>query len=107
MVIFISVMQRRSVSISVPKGMVNLQPSFDDTNPVRGCGYVDSIMEDIQWLGFQWKNVFYADYFQQLWDFAVRLIKEEAYVDEQSAEEIAGKGTPRTRNAQSLSRPSH
>ena len=59
--------------------------------------YVDSIMEDIQWLGFQWKNVYYAsDYFQQLWDFAVKLIKEgKAYVDEQSAEEIAKqKGTP-------------
>ncbi len=54
-------------------------------------------MEDIQWLGFQWKNVYYAsDYFQQLWDFAVKLIKEgKAYVDEQSAEEIAKqKGTP-------------
>lgn len=71
---------------------------FDDTNPVKeDTEYVDSIMEDIQWLGFQWKNVYYAsDYFQYLWDFAIALIKEgKAYVDEQSAEEIAAqKGTP-------------
>ena len=77
-------------------GICNLR--FDDTNPVKeDVEYVDSIMEDIQWLGFQWKNVYYAsDYFQQLWDFAVQLIKEDkAYVDEQSAEEIAKqKGTP-------------
>jgi glutaminyl-tRNA synthetase len=56
-------------------------------------------MEDIKWLGFQWKNVYYAsDYFQQLWDFAVELIKEgKAYVDEQTPEEIAAqKGTPTT-----------
>ena len=77
-------------------GICNLR--FDDTNPVKeDTEYVDSIMEDIQWLGFQWKNVYYAsDYFQYLWDFAVALIKEgKAYVDEQSAEEIAKqKGTP-------------
>ena len=77
-------------------GSCNLR--FDDTNPVKeDVEYVDSIMEDIQWLGFQWKNVYYAsDYFQQLWDFAVKLIKEgKAYIDEQSAEEIAKqKGTP-------------
>lgn len=77
-------------------GICNLR--FDDTNPVKeDVEYVDSIMEDICWLGFQWKNVYYAsDYFQQLWDFAVKLIKEgKAYVDEQSAEEIAKqKGTP-------------
>lgn len=77
-------------------GICNLR--FDDTNPVKeDVEYVDSIMEDIQWLGFQWKNVYYAsDYFQQLWDFAVKLIKEgKAYVDEQLAEEIAKqKGTP-------------
>ncbi len=77
-------------------GICNLR--FDDTNPVKeDVEYVDSIMEDIQWLGFQWGNVYYAsDYFQQLWDFAVQLIKEgKAYVDEQSAEEIARqKGTP-------------
>lgn len=77
-------------------GICNLR--FDDTNPVKeDVEYVDSIQEDIQWLGFDWANVYYAsDYFQQLWDFAVCLIKEgKAYVDEQSAEEIARqKGTP-------------
>lgn len=77
-------------------GICNLR--FDDTNPVKeDVEYVDSIMEDIQWLGFQWGNVYYAsDYFQQLWDFAIQLIKEgKAYVDEQSAEDIARqKGTP-------------
>ncbi|MDD4777639.1 MAG: glutamine--tRNA ligase/YqeY domain fusion protein [Fermentimonas sp.] len=79
-------------------GICNLR--FDDTNPVKeDVEYVDSIMEDIKWLGFHWENVYYAsDYFQQLWDFAVKLIKEgKAYVDEQSAEEIARqKGTPTT-----------
>ncbi len=77
-------------------GICNLR--FDDTNPVKeDVEYVDSIKEDIQWLGFQWKNIYYAsDYFQQLWDLAVRFIKEgKAYVDEQTAEEIAKqKGTP-------------
>ena len=59
--------------------------------------YVDSIMDDIQWLGYQWKDVYYAsDYFQQLWDLAIELIKQgKAYVDEQSAETIAKqKGSP-------------
>ena len=67
-------------------GVCNLR--FDDTNPQKeDTEYVDSIMEDIKWLGFKWGNVFYAsDYFQQLWDFAVRLIKEgKAYVDEQTS----------------------
>ncbi len=77
-------------------GICNLR--FDDTNPVKeDVEYVDSIMEDIQWLGYKWENVYYAsDYFQQLWDLAVELIKKgKAYVDEQSAEEIAKqKGTP-------------
>jgi len=77
-------------------GICNLR--FDDTNPTKeDTEYVDSIMEDIQWLGFQWKNVFYAsDYFQQLWDFATELIKaDKAYIDEQSSEQIAQqKGTP-------------
>jgi glutaminyl-tRNA synthetase len=77
-------------------GICNLR--FDDTNPMKeDVEYVDSIMEDIQWLGFRWENVFYAsDYFQYLWDFAVALIKEgKAYVDEQSADEIARqKGSP-------------
>lgn len=77
-------------------GVCNLR--FDDTNPSKeDTEYVDSIMEDIQWLGFKWDNIFYAsDYFQKLWDFAVRLIKEgKAYIDEQSREEIeVQKGTP-------------
>lgn len=77
-------------------GICNLR--FDDTNPVKeDVEYVDSIKEDIQWLGYQWANEYYAsDYFQQLWDLAIRLIKDgKAYVDEQSAEQIAQqKGTP-------------
>ena len=77
-------------------GVCNLR--FDDTNPTKeDVEYVESIKEDIQWLGFQWGNEYYAsDYFQQLWDFAIRLIKEgKAYVDEQTSEEIAAqKGTP-------------
>ncbi len=77
-------------------GACNLR--FDDTNPVKeDTEYVDAIMEDIKWLGFDWANVYYAsDYFSQLWDFAVQLIKDgKAYIDEQSAEEIAKqKGTP-------------
>jgi glutaminyl-tRNA synthetase len=77
-------------------GVCNLR--FDDTNPVKeDVEYVDSIMEDIQWLGYKWGNVYYAsDYFQQLWDLALKLIKQgKAYIDEQSAETIAKqKGTP-------------
>ena len=77
-------------------GICNLR--FDDTNPSKEeTEYVESIMEDIKWLGFDWANVYYAsDYFQQLWDFAVRLIKEgKAYIDEQTSEQIAQqKGTP-------------
>ncbi len=84
-------------------GTCNLR--FDDTNPVKEeVEYVDSIMEDIEWLGFHWDSVYYAsDYFQQLWDFAEKLIREgKAYVDEQSAEEIARqKGTPTTPGAYS------
>ena len=79
-------------------GTCNLR--FDDTNPVKeDVEYVDSIQEDIKWLGYQWENIYYAsDYFQQLHDLAIRFIKEgKAYVDEQSAEEIAKqKGTPTT-----------
>jgi len=78
------------------QGICNLR--FDDTNPVKeDMEYVEAIEEDIKWLGFHWDNVYYAsDYFQQLYDFAIRLIKEgKAYVDEQSAELIAQqKGTP-------------
>ncbi len=77
-------------------GVCNLR--FDDTNPTKeNMEYVDAIKEDIEWLGYHWGNEYYAsDYFQQLWDFAVRLIKEgKAYVDEQSSEAIAAqKGTP-------------
>ena len=77
-------------------GICNLR--FDDTNPTKeDVEYVDAIMEDIKWLGFDWANVYYAsDYFDQLWDFAIKLIKEgKAYIDEQTAEQIAEqKGTP-------------
>ena len=77
-------------------GVCNLR--FDDTNPTKeNMEYVDAIKEDIQWLGFQWGNEYYAsDYFPQLWDFAIELIKRgKAYIDEQSSEEIAAqKGTP-------------
>ena len=78
-------------------GTCNLR--FDDTNPVKeDVEYVDSIMEDIHWLGFDWGDRLYyaSDYFPKLWDLAIRLIKEgKAYVDEQSSEEIARqKGTP-------------
>ena len=76
-------------------GVCNLR--FDDTNPTKeDVEYVEAIKEDIKWLGFEWGNEYYAsDYFQQLWDFAIDLIKEgKAYIDEQSAEEIAAqKGT--------------
>ena len=76
-------------------GICNLR--FDDTNPQKeDTEYIESIEHDIKWLGFKWANVYYAsDYFQELWDFAVWLIKQgRAYVDEQSAEVIAQqKGT--------------
>lgn len=77
-------------------GKTNLR--FDDTNPVtEDTEYVESIKEDIKWLGFEWANEFYAsDYFEQLYGFAVQLIQKGlAYVDDSSAEEIAAmKGTP-------------
>ena len=77
-------------------GVCNLR--FDDTNPVKeDLEYVDAIKEDIEWLGYHWDNIYYAsDYFQQLWDFAIQLIKEgKAYIDEQTSEQIASqKGTP-------------
>ena len=76
-------------------GECNLR--FDDTNPVKeDTEYIENIEQDIKWLGYEWAHVYYAsDYFQQLWDFAVWLIKQgRAYVDEQSAEVIAQqKGT--------------
>ena len=77
-------------------GVCNLR--FDNTNPSKeDTEYVDSILHDIQWLGFKWGNVYYAsDYFQQLWDFAIWMIKNGlAYIDEQTSEQIAQqKGTP-------------
>lgn len=77
-------------------GHTNLR--FDDTNPVtEETEYVESIKHDVQWLGFQWGNERYAsDYFDQLYDFALRLIgKGLAYVDDSTSEEIARlKGTP-------------
>ncbi len=77
-------------------GKTNLR--FDDTNPVtEETEYVESIKNDIRWLGFAWENELYAsDYFGQLYGFAVRLIEKGlAYVDDQTAEEIAAqKGTP-------------
>ena len=77
-------------------GVCNLR--FDDTNPSKeDTEYVDSILNDIKWLGFKWGNVYYAsDYFQKLWDFAVWMIENgKAYVDEQTSEQIAEqKGTP-------------
>ena len=77
-------------------GKTNLR--FDDTNPVtEDTKYVESIKHDIKWLGFEWANEFYAsDYFEQLYNWAVELIKQGlAYVDDSTAEEIAAmKGTP-------------
>ncbi len=85
-------------------GKTNLR--FDDTNPAKEeTEYVDSIMEDVRWLGFQWDNVYFAsDYFQQLYDFAEQLIKSgHAYVCSLDAEETrsyrggwneAGKDSP-------------
>ena len=77
-------------------GYTNLR--FDDTNPTtEETEYVDSIKQDIEWLGFEWKNEFYAsDYFDQLYEFAIKLInKGLAYVDDSTSEEIAAlKGTP-------------
>ena len=84
-------------------GICNLR--FDDTNPSKeDTEYVDSIMEDIKWLGFHWANVYYAsDYFQQLWDLAVWMIKQGlAYIDEQTSEQMAAqKGTPTTPGTES------
>ena len=75
---------------------VNLR--FDDTNPAKEeQEFVDAIKRDISWLGFEWDQECYAsDYFQQLYDWAVQLIKDgHAYVDSQTSEQIAlQKGTP-------------
>ncbi|QEC66737.1 glutamine--tRNA ligase/YqeY domain fusion protein [Panacibacter ginsenosidivorans] len=77
-------------------GYTNLR--FDDTNPTtEETEYVDSIKEDVKWLGFEWKNERYAsDYFDTMYDYAVSLIKKGlAYVDDSTSEEIAAmKGTP-------------
>ncbi|WP_320020401.1 glutamine--tRNA ligase/YqeY domain fusion protein [Labilibaculum manganireducens] len=73
------------------QGKCNLR--FDDTNPVKeDTEYVNSIMDDIKWLGFQWDGepLYTSDYFQQLYDWAVKLITDgKAYVDDQSAAQIA------------------
>ena len=79
-------------------GVCNLR--FDDTNPSKENNeYVENILHDISWLGFKWGTIYYAsDYFEKLWDFAIWMIKKGlAYVDEQTAEQIAEqKGTPTT-----------
>ncbi len=85
-------------------GTCNLR--FDDTNPVKeDVEYVDSIREDIHWLGFDWgdREYYASDYFPKLFDLAVRLIKEgKAYVDDQTSEQIAQqKGTPTTPGTES------
>ncbi|MCK4569432.1 MAG: glutamine--tRNA ligase, partial [Bacteroidales bacterium] len=79
------------------KGLCNLR--FDDTNPTKEEEeYVNSIMEDIKWLGFDWEDRLYyaSDYFDQLYEWAEKLIIDgKAYVDDQTAEEISGqRGTP-------------
>jgi glutaminyl-tRNA synthetase len=77
-------------------GYTNLR--FDDTNPVtEETEYVDSIKEDVRWLGFEWKNEHFAsDYFEQLYAFAIKLIQKGlAYVDDSTPDQIAAlKGTP-------------
>ncbi|MBK8052384.1 MAG: glutamine--tRNA ligase/YqeY domain fusion protein [Saprospiraceae bacterium] len=85
-------------------GRTNLR--FDDTNPTtEETEYVDSIMDDIHWLGFEWKDepLYASDYFDKLYEFAVRLIEKGlAYVDDSTPEEIASmKGTPSTPGVES------
>ncbi|MEZ4956302.1 MAG: glutamate--tRNA ligase family protein [Saprospiraceae bacterium] len=88
-------------------GQCNLR--FDDTNPVtEDTEYVDNIEYDIRWLGFEWDNLFFAsDYFDQLYEFAVDLIKKgKAYVDDSTPEEIAAlKGTPTRPGEDTLPKP--
>src|SRR5947207_10770250 len=78
------------------EGYTNLR--FDDTNPTtEETEYVESIKDDVRWLGFEWKNECYAsDYFSTIYEYALRLIKKgKAYVDDSTSEEIANmKGTP-------------
>ncbi|MFB0938091.1 MAG: glutamate--tRNA ligase family protein, partial [Urechidicola sp.] len=82
---------------------VNLR--FDDTNPAKEeQKYVDAIKKDVEWLGFKWDQELYSsDYFQQLYDWTLALIKKgKAYVDEQSSEEIrVQKGTPTSKGTNS------
>ena len=90
-------------------GITNLR--FDDTNPTKEeTEYVDSIMEDVKWLGFDWEDrLFYAsDYFDKLYDFAVELIKKgKAYIDFQSQEVISEqRGTPTRPGVESPTRNS-
>ena len=84
-------------------GVCNLR--MDDTNPQKeDHEYVEAIKRDIEWLGYKWDNIYYAsDYFQELYDWAVMLIKKgKAYVDKQTSEEIAAqKGTPTTAGTES------
>lgn len=84
-------------------GKCNLR--FDDTNPTKeDSEYVEAIKKDIKWLGCEWDHIYYAsDYFQNLWDLAIELIKGgHAYIDEQSAKEIAEqKGNPTTPGVES------
>jgi len=89
------------------KGGTNLR--FDDTNPTKEeTEYVESIKEDVNWLGFEWNDEpkFTSDYFEQLYEWAVLLIKNgKAYVDDQSANEIAAqKGTPTAPGTESPNR---
>ena len=87
-------------------GICNLR--FDDTNPTKEDEeYVEAIKEDIQWLGYQWGNIYYAsDYFQQLWDFAIRLIEEgKAYIDIRTNSPAKGHAYP-TGHREPVSQPS-
>ena len=90
-----------------PRGKCNLR--FDDTNPTKEeMEYVESIIEDVKWLGFDFENRLYfaSDYFQQLYDFALQLIEQgNAYVDDQTVEEIRNKrGTLKKPGQESTSR---
>ena len=85
-------------------GLCNLR--FDDTNPTKEeAEYVEAIKEDIRWLGFDWdgREYYASDYFGELYDWAVRLIRDgKAYVDSQTLEEIrAGRGTSNTPGTES------
>ena len=85
------------------------QSRFDDTNPVKeDTEYVDAIRKDIAWLGFEWNGGehYTSDYFETLYGYAVQLIRDKAYVDEQSAEDIAAQRHANVSwNCQSISGP--